>query len=123
MLRDYVFHDFTRSFCSKCNELCDAKIIIKNGSAFLLKNCLTHGEELEVFEEDASYLFERHRFDKPGNRVRPDTATTQGCPYDCGLCPDHEQHTCIGLLEITKHCDLGCPVCLRRLRRGRAPLA
>ncbi len=56
MLRDYVFHDFTRSFCSKCGELCDAKIIIKNGSAFLLKNCLTHGEEIEVFEEDASYL-------------------------------------------------------------------
>jgi 7,8-dihydro-6-hydroxymethylpterin dimethyltransferase len=25
----------------------------------------------------------------------------QGCPYDCGLCSEHEQHTCIGLLEIT----------------------
>ena len=111
MLRDYLFHDFTRSFCSKCDELCDSKIIIKNGSAFLLKNCLTHGEEIEVFEEDASYLLERYRYDKPGNRIRPDTASTRGCPYDCGLCPDHEQHTCIGLIEITTRCDLGCPVC------------
>ena len=111
MLRDYVFHDFTRSFCSKCHELCDAKIIIKNGSAFLLKNCLTHGEEIEVFEEDASYLLERQRYDKPGNRIRSDTVVERGCPYDCGLCPDHEQHTCIGLIEITTHCDLGCPVC------------
>ena len=111
MLRDYVFHDFTRSICSKCGELCDAKIIIKGGAAFLVKNCLTHGEEIEVFEEDASYLLERQRYDKPGNTVRPDTKVTRGCPYDCGLCPDHEQHTCIGVIEVTQACDLGCPVC------------
>jgi uncharacterized radical SAM superfamily Fe-S cluster-containing enzyme len=111
MLRDYVFHDATRSFCSKCHELCDAKIIIKNGSAYLLKNCLTHGEELEVFEEDASYLLEKSRYDKPGNALKADTPIERGCPYDCGLCPDHEQHTCIGLIEVTQACDLGCPVC------------
>jgi 7,8-dihydro-6-hydroxymethylpterin dimethyltransferase len=111
MLRDYVFHDATRSFCSKCDQLCDAKIIIKNGSAYLLKNCLTHGEELELFEEDASYLAVKSRFDKPGNKLKPDTRITRGCPYDCGLCPDHEQHTCIGLIEVTQACDLGCPVC------------
>lgn len=111
MLRDYVFHDTTRSFCSRCDQLCDAKVIIKNGSAYLLKNCLTHGEELELFEEDADYLFEKQKYAKPGNAVRPDTAIHDGCPYDCGLCPDHEQHTCIGLIEVTQACDLGCPVC------------
>lgn len=111
MLRDYVFHDATRSFCSACQELCDAKIIIKNGSAYLLKTCRTHGEELALFEEDASYLFEKHRYDKPGNRAKAETPVRDGCPYDCGLCPDHEQHTCIGLIEVTHACDLGCPVC------------
>lgn len=111
MLRDYVFHDTTRSFCSQCHQLCDAKIIIKNGSAYLLKRCPTHGEELELFEEDASYLIEKVRYDKPGNRIRPDATIRDGCPYDCGLCPDHEQHTCIGLIEITQACDLVCPVC------------
>jgi 7,8-dihydro-6-hydroxymethylpterin dimethyltransferase len=111
MLRDYVFHESTRSFCSKCHQLCDAKVIIKNGSAYLLKNCLVHGEELAVFEEDASYLIEKQKFAKPGNKLKPDTAVKDGCPYDCGLCPDHEQHTCIGLIEITRECDLGCPVC------------
>ncbi|MHB1342713.1 MAG: radical SAM protein, partial [Coriobacteriia bacterium] len=111
MLRDYVFHESTRSFCSTCHQLCDAKIIIKNGSAYLLKMCLTHGEELEVFEEDASYLFEKRAYDKPGNRLKADSESKDGCPYDCGLCPDHEQHTCIGLIEVTRRCDLGCPVC------------
>jgi uncharacterized radical SAM superfamily Fe-S cluster-containing enzyme len=111
MLRDYLFHSTTRSLCSTCGEPCDAKVIIKNGSAFLLKHCLTHGEHLEVFEEDASYLAEKHRFDKPGNRIRPDTEIVRGCPFDCGLCPGHEQHTCIGLIEVTGRCDLRCPVC------------
>ena len=27
------------------------------------------------------------------------------------MCPDHEQHTCIGLLEVTRRCDAHCPVC------------
>lgn len=111
MLRDYLFHDFTRSMCSICGVVCDAKIVIKGGSAFLVKRCLEHGEHIEVFEEDASYLLERHRYDKPGNTIKPDTRIERGCPHDCGLCPDHEQHTCIGVIEVTQHCDLGCPVC------------
>lgn len=111
MLRDYLFHSYTRSMCSTCGELCDAKVVVKGGAAFLLKRCLQHGEHLEVFEEDAGYLLTRHAYDKPGNTIRPDTKVSDGCPYDCGLCPDHEQHTCIGLIEVTSHCDLGCPVC------------
>lgn len=111
MLRDYVFFGFTRSMCSTCGELVDAKIVVKGGAAFLLKRCLDHGDHLEVFEEDAGYLLARHAYDKPGNAIRPDTKATHGCPYDCGLCPDHEQHTCIGLIEVTDRCDLGCPVC------------
>ncbi|HEY4339557.1 MAG TPA: radical SAM protein [Steroidobacteraceae bacterium] len=34
-----------------------------------------------------------------------------GCPYDCGICPDHMQHACLTVLEITDHCNLKCPVC------------
>ena len=41
-------------------------------------------------------------------RATPNSA----CPYDCGLCPDHEQHSCLALIEITEHCNLTCPVCL-----------
>jgi len=118
MLRDYVFFDATRSFCSSCHELCDAKVIIKNGSAYLLKTCPAHGEELELFEEDASYLFETHKYLKPGNRLKADTPIRRGCPFDCGLCPDHEQHTCIGLIEVTQACDLVCPVCYADAGRG-----
>ena len=39
------------------------------------------------------------------------TPIKYGCPYDCGLCPDHEQHSCLSLVEITDQCNLTCPVC------------
>lgn len=109
----------TRSFCSKCKKLCDTKVIIKNGSAYLLKNCPTHGEELELLEEDASFIFEKHKFDKPGTKHKADTVYKKGCPFDCGLCPEHEQHTCMGLIEVTQKCDLGCPVCYAHSGTGK----
>jgi 7,8-dihydro-6-hydroxymethylpterin dimethyltransferase len=37
--------------------------------------------------------------------------THYGCPYDCGLCPDHEQHSCLTVVEITDRCNLQCPTC------------
>jgi 7,8-dihydro-6-hydroxymethylpterin dimethyltransferase len=38
-------------------------------------------------------------------------AVERGCPYDCGLCPDHRQHTCTALVEVTRHCNLKCTYC------------
>jgi uncharacterized radical SAM superfamily Fe-S cluster-containing enzyme len=39
------------------------------------------------------------------------TKMEYGCPYDCGLCPDHMQHSCLSVVEITDNCNLNCPVC------------
>jgi uncharacterized radical SAM superfamily Fe-S cluster-containing enzyme len=39
------------------------------------------------------------------------TPVKWGCPYDCGLCTDHEQHSCLTLLEICDYCNLRCPIC------------
>ena len=35
----------------------------------------------------------------------------RGCPFDCGLCPDHRQRSCTIILEVTRRCNLNCPVC------------
>ena len=48
--------------------------------------------------------------------LRFNTRAHWGCPYDCGLCPDHEQHSCLTLVEITDHCNLTLPDLLRRSR-------
>ncbi|KKK79829.1 hypothetical protein LCGC14_2829580, partial [marine sediment metagenome] len=39
------------------------------------------------------------------------TDVEHGCPLDCGLCPEHQQHTCLAILEITDRCNLLCAQC------------
>ena len=34
-----------------------------------------------------------------------------GCPYDCGICPEHKSHTALAIIDVTNRCNLKCPVC------------
>jgi uncharacterized radical SAM superfamily Fe-S cluster-containing enzyme len=88
-----------------------AKIVQKDGAIYLLKHCAEHGQQLELLEEDAAYQEKKQQYNKPGTVSKTQTQFEKGCPFDCGLCPEHDQHTCIGLIEVTNSCDLQCPVC------------
>lgn len=109
--KDYLFIENTTSLCSYCVKRIDAKIISKDNKIFVLKFCLEHGEQEEIMEEDAEYWLNRNLYTKPGTCSKIQTERKFNCPFDCGLCPEHEQHTCIGLIEVTKDCDLKCPMC------------
>lgn len=114
MNKDYIFHSYTRSFCSKCKKIIDAKVILKDNSVFILKECNVCGEHMELLETDAKYHMSKAKFDKQGTTSNVETDIVKGCPYDCGLCPSHDQHTCIGLIEITKRCNLECEMCFAK---------
>jgi len=109
--RDYILHESTTSLCSICLNKIDAKIVFKDRSVYLLKNCKTHGEQIELLEEDVSFFLRKRDFDKPGTSCKTQTEFNKGCPFDCGLCPNHDQHTCIGLIEVTQNCDMNCNFC------------
>lgn len=65
-----------------------------------------------LVSDDVAYWKSQRDWLKPGDRpLAPHTRTDHGCPYDCGLCPDHEQHSCLALIEINEACNLSCPVC------------
>lgn len=63
--------------------------------------------------DDAAYYRKcREVFIKPPELPkRFNTPQRWGCPYDCGLCPEHMQHSCLTLVEVTDHCNLRCPIC------------
>ena len=117
--KNYKFIDWTVSLCPKCSKRVDAKIILRNNSVFLLKNCSEHGEQINILEEDSDYYLRREDYDKPGTICKTQTKIKNGCPFDCGLCSDHEQHTCIGLIEITNACDLKCKFCYANSGEGK----
>jgi 7,8-dihydro-6-hydroxymethylpterin dimethyltransferase len=110
--RDYLFADFTISLCSKCRDRADAKVILKDGKVYLRKHCLEHGTETVLIATDVDYWRKSRTYLKPGDIPhRFNTQTEFGCPWDCGLCPDHEQHSCLTVLELTDRCNLTCPTC------------
>jgi uncharacterized radical SAM superfamily Fe-S cluster-containing enzyme len=37
------------------------------------------------------------------------------------LCPDHEQHSCLTLIEVTDRCNLTCPICYSESSPHRGP--
>jgi uncharacterized radical SAM superfamily Fe-S cluster-containing enzyme len=110
-LRDYTFLGTTRSLCPTCRRLVDAKIIVRHGRVYFRKHCPDHGTIEDFVCSDVAY-FDRHDFSQPARLPRAfGTRPDKGCPHDCGLCTEHEQHTCIALVEITSNCNLRCPMC------------
>jgi len=112
-LRPYIFYDVAVSICSICFRKIEAKIVFEDGSVFMLKRCPAHGFERVLIADDVDYYKRcREVFLKPPEMPnRFNTAIKWGCPYDCGLCPDHEQHSCLTLIEVTDFCNLRCPIC------------
>ncbi len=110
--RPYLFHALTNSVCSKCLVKVEAKIIFQNDCVYLVKHCPTHGHEEVLVADDIAYYKQCQEFIKPGDMpLRFNTPIKYGCPYDCGLCPDHEQHSCLTIIEVTDRCNLSCPIC------------
>ncbi len=108
----YIFYGQTTSLCETCHALVPAKIIVEDNAVYYLKRCREHGVQRTLVSSDAAYYRLCQDYLKPGDRpLTAQTATNYGCPYDCGLCPDHEQHSCLALLDVNDECNLTCPVC------------
>ncbi len=108
----YIFYGQTSSLCEECMDLVPAKILIEGNDVFYQKRCKAHGVQNTKISSDAVYFKWCKEFLKPGDRPHNyQTKTDYGCPLDCGLCPDHEQHSCLALIEINEECNLECPVC------------
>ncbi len=111
--RPYTFYDVAVSICTQCFRKIEAKIVFLDDRVFLLKRCPIHGNEKVLIADDVDYYRRcREVFIKPPEM--PDVYNTPvrwGCPYDCGLCSDHEQHSCLSLIEICDYCNLSCPIC------------
>jgi uncharacterized radical SAM superfamily Fe-S cluster-containing enzyme len=112
-VRPYLFYDVALSICSTCFRKVEGKIVFQDGVVLLLKHCPVHGPERVLIADDIDYYRRcREIFLKPAEMPNHfNTPVKWGCPYDCGLCTDHEQHSCLTLIEVTDFCNLRCPVC------------
>ena len=116
---DYVFLELTRSICPDCRRPIDAQVLIRDNKVYLKKRCPDHGQFESLVYADAEAYVASTKLNKPGAiPLQFSTEVSAGCPYDCGLCPDHQQHACVGVIEVNSACNMACPLCFADAQPG-----
>jgi len=106
-----VILGITESVCPECLKRIPAQRIAVGDEVYLDKACPEHGSfRTAIWRGQPSH--ESWSVAKlPSQPPVCAASVNRGCPFDCGLCPEHRQHTCCVLLEVTQRCNLTCPVC------------
>jgi len=102
----------TESVCPVCLQRIAALRIAQDDSVYLHKTCPEHGAFKTVIWRGVASYRSWGGANRPASRPPVcNSKVDKGCPFDCGLCPDHRQHTCCVVLDVTERCNLACPVC------------
>ncbi|HLP61243.1 MAG TPA: radical SAM protein, partial [Candidatus Deferrimicrobium sp.] len=106
----------TMALCPECREKIQARLINRDGEdgVYLEKFCPRHGGSRALVSSDVKWYEDSVHYVKPGQEpLKRNVETFNGCPDSCGFCSHHLQHTCLPIIEITNHCQLNCPICLK----------
>lgn len=101
----------TESLCPECLRRIPASYIEKYGKVYMDKECPEHGAySVPVWSDTESYAawLKQSVHDTKYDNREP---VRRGCPYDCGLCNEHEGRTCTAVLEVTYRCNMNCDIC------------
>ena len=111
----------TESLCPVCLARLPARREAVGEDGWLVRTCPEHGEFRSRFWHGPPGLagWERPKTPRLGS-TPAGSASGAGCPFVCGLCPEHTQRTCTVVFEVTGRCNLGCPVCFADAGTGFA---
>jgi uncharacterized radical SAM superfamily Fe-S cluster-containing enzyme len=102
----------TKSLCPECLKVLEATIYEDGNKVFIEKTCDEHGKFTELYWSNYDVYQRAETLRADGACLEnPRTKTDKGCPYDCGICPEHKSHTGLAIIDITNRCNLTCPVC------------
>jgi uncharacterized radical SAM superfamily Fe-S cluster-containing enzyme len=102
----------TKTLCPECLKVLDATILEEDNKVYIEKECPEHGKFREIYWSDYEQYQRAETLRCDGTGLRnPRTETKLGCPYDCGICPEHKSHTGLAIIDVTNRCNLKCPIC------------
>jgi uncharacterized radical SAM superfamily Fe-S cluster-containing enzyme len=102
----------TKSICPVCQKKIDAELTEVNGKILITKTCKEHGTFKATHWESPTVFKFAEKFDYFkyfGDATVP--KNPDHCPYICGSCENHVSSTVIGVIDVTKRCDLRCTIC------------
>ncbi len=114
----------TTSICPECLQPIPAEIYVDANTDWVMmrKHCEEHGD----FKDKISVNPEEYKWNqsftneigstidnssKPYEESSIIREITNGCPYDCGICENHQSAPCIAVIDPTNRCNLTCPIC------------
>lgn len=102
----------TNSICPVCQKKIDVELTEVNGKILITKKCEEHGtfsathwQSTKGYDFAENFDFFKHSEDA-NNRKNP-----EGCPYVCESCNNHVSDTVMGVIDVTKQCNLKCAIC------------
>lgn len=101
----------TESICPVCLKKISAKRVQYDKKVYLEKHCNEHGNFKTLIWDGEPSMESWFRNKIPAFPKEPNIKSQKGCPFDCGLCEEHRQHTCTALIEVTERCNLKCKFC------------
>ena len=112
----------TESLCPECLRRIAAERVADADAVYLRKHCPDHGEFKTILWRGVeSYISWGGACRTPARPPVCGSSVERGCPFDCGLCPDHRQHTCCVVLDVTERCNLACSVCFASAGESAKP--
>ena len=102
----------TKSICPECQKKIDAQLSQDKGKIQISKQCPEHGEFKATHWQSPPIFNHMQKYDQfqyLGDLNAP--KNPEGCPYICETCTNHASGTVIGVIDVTKRCNLKCAVC------------
>jgi tetraether lipid synthase len=102
----------TGSICPQCQKEIDATLTVKESKIQIAKNCAEHGAFSATHWQSPNVYNFTEEYDYFKNFQEAQTyKKADGCPFTCESCNNHISDTVIGVIDVTKQCDLRCAVC------------
>src|SRR5438874_5209307 len=109
---DHIYYSMTKSLCGTCKRSVDAKIVFRDDAVWFDKFCPDHGHENCRVASSIEWYLDALSFIAPNTPPkRISKPVLDGCPFDCGACPSHQQKVYLPVIPITSSCNLDCPIC------------
>ena len=102
------------TLCPYCQRLLPGRIVERDGKIYIRRVCPEHGEIEELYYGDSKLYYRMMQYEETGKGVTGVHAYVGiggPCPFSCGLCAMHENHTALANLVVTNRCDLSCFYC------------
>ncbi len=102
----------TTALCPQCLRELPATVYEEaDGAVWMERTCPEHGELATRMWPDADHY--RWLRSEAFAKVAPQNTTPVSgpCPFGCGTCGRHERRGTLLEIEVTRNCNLHCPVC------------